>query len=109
MGGGGSELRRSSSVVLQFATRSQRELLSSQTKRRHWTLTSRARPPLAGQVRLFMLTVRWRLISVLPITAESLSIRARAPPDLLPVHAANTGSKEKQLHHGAASLSAHKS
>lgn len=59
--------------------------------------------------RLFMLMVRRRLIRVLPITAESLSVRASAPPTLLPVHVANAGSKGKQLHHGPASLSAHNS
>lgn len=64
---------------------------------------------LADQVCLFMLMERQRLISVLPITAESRSIRGMAPPSLLPVHVANTGSKEKQLHHESASLSAHNS
>lgn len=59
--------------------------------------------------RLFMLMVRRRLIRVLPITAENLSVRASAPPTLLPVHVANAGSKGKQLHHGPASLSAHNS
>lgn len=59
--------------------------------------------------RLFMLMVRRWLIRVLPITAESLSVRASAPPTLVAVHVANAGSKGKQLHHGPASLSAHNS
>lgn len=48
--------------------------------------------PLATQVGLFMLTVRQQLVTVWPITAESLSIRVRTTLSLFPVHVANAGS-----------------
>lgn len=41
---------------------------------------------------LFMLMVRRRLVTVWPITAESLSIRVRTTLSLFPVRVANTGS-----------------
>lgn len=61
---------------------------------------------LANQL---MLTVGRRPFSVLPITAESLSIRARVLLSSLPDHVTNAGSKEKQLHYWLASVSAHNS
>lgn len=52
----------------------------------------RSKNALATQVCLFMLTVRRQLVTVWPITAESLSIRVRTTLSLFPVRVANTGS-----------------